>query len=344
MARADRPVKETAQTWAARLAKRPGAVDFFTAVDVLQQAVGGPPVGGSERFQDERLRLEHTSELGFHRREVDGAEIAGEDEGRRARLRVNFFGLFGASTPLPLHLAEEADRDDDHGETVRGVLDLFNHRLLSLLHRGARQLDYPKGFREDARDPWTMRVLALLGVSEKPRALTVSHMLRLAPVLASGVCSPQLLEAALKISLDDCLGRAQVRCDPFTGEWMEIDRTEWSRLGTETSRVGVTSVLGTQVLHRSGAARVVVGPLSGDNYKEFTPGGRAYERAMELLDIVLDEPLHLDMVLEIQDMTYPPAKLGERHLGDDLWLARSGRSGLTTKMNVPLGRRKEAAP
>lgn len=343
MARPDRPVKETAETWAQRLAEAPGPVDFFTAVDVLVQATGGGELGASERFQDERVLLAHAPGLGFLRAELESVKLERESDGLRARLVADFFGLTGAATPLPLHLAEEADRDDDHGEVVRGVLGIFHHRLLSLLYRGVRQLDYPGGFREDGKDPWTLRVLALLGVSERARALSVAQLLRLAPVLASGVRSPQMLEAALRIALDDSLGQASVRCEPFTGEWMPIDPAEWSRLGSQTSGIGGTAVLGTSVMHRSGAARVVIGPLSGDNYKEFTPGGRAYERAAEVLDTFLDEPLHLDMVLEIQDMTYPPARLGERRLADDLWLARSKQAGLTTRMSVAMGKRREGA-
>lgn len=336
-------MKETAESWAERLAEAPGLVDFFTAVDVLTQATGGAPLGASERFQDERVLLGHSPKLGFLRAELESVALERGADGLRARLVGDFFGLTGAATPLPLHLAEEADRDDEHGEVVRGVLGIFHHRLLSLLYRGVRQLDYPGGFREDGRDPWTLRVLALLGVGDRPGALSVAQLLRLAPVLASGVRSPQMLEAALRIALDDCLGQATVRCEPFTGEWMPIDPAEWSRLGEDTAGLGVTSVLGTSVMHRSGAARVVVGPLSGDNYKEFAPGGRAFERASEVLDTFLDEPLHLDMILEIQDMTYPTARLGERRLGDDLWLARSKQSGLTTRMTVPMGKRREEA-
>lgn len=319
-------------------------VDFFTAVDVLTLAAGGAPLGASERFQDERVLLGHAPGLGFLRAEVESVTLERAPDGLRARLVADFFGLTGAATPLPLHLAEEADRDDEHGEVVRGVLGLFHHRLLSLLYRGVRQLDYPGAFREDGRDPWSLRVLALLGVGEGAGALSVAHLLRLAPVLASGVRSPQMLEAALRIALDDCLGQATIRCDPFTGEWMPIDPAEWSRLGSDTAGVGQTAVLGTSVMHRSGAARIVVGPLSGENYKEFAPGGRAHARASEVLDAFLDEPLHLDMILEIQDMSYPAAKLGERRLGDDLWLARSKQSGLTTRMTVPMGRRREETP
>lgn len=337
-------MKETAQSWAERLAEAPGRVDFFTAVDVLVEATGGAHLGAGERFQDERVLLAHAPGLGFARGELESVALDKVSDGLRARMVADFFGLTGSVTPLPLHVAEEADRDDEHGEVVRGVLGLFHHRLLSLLHRGVRQLDYPRGFREDGGDPWSRRVLALLGASDRPKSLTTAHMLRLAPVLVSGVSSPQMLEAALRIVLDDCLGEARVRCEPFTGEWMPIDPAEWSRLGGDTAGVGVSAVLGTSVMHRSGAARVVVGPLTGDNYKEFAPGGKAHERTSELLDVFLDEPLHLDMVLEIQDMTYPPARLGERRLADDLWLARSKTSGLTTRMTVPLGRRREGAP
>ncbi len=336
MATATRDVKEDVASWAARLAEAPGEVDFFTALDLLARFTGGAPLGADGRFQDERVRLGHRPDLGFAPAELAAVALEHAPQGPRAEVSSSFFGLTGAVTPLPLHFAEEADRDDAHGEAVRGVLGLFHHRLLSLLYRSSRELDYPSNFRADARDPWSRRVLALLGAPERPRTLSPAQMLRLAPVLATGVRSPQMLEAALRISLEDCLGDARVRCDPFTGEWMPIDAAEWSLLGAETATVGVSAVLGTSVLHRSGAARITIGPLGGDNYKQFTAGGQAHGRVLDLLDVFLDQPLHLEMVLEIQDMSYPPALLGERRLGEDLWLARSRTSGLTTRIAVPL--------
>ncbi|MGB1278100.1 MAG: hypothetical protein ACPG77_20305, partial [Nannocystaceae bacterium] len=75
---------------------------------------------------------------------------------------------------------------------------------------------------------------------------------------------------------------------------------------------------------------------SGEHYKVFTPGHVGFDRALELASGFAPEPIHYDLVLEIQDMSYPAAILGKRHLGDDFWLAHSEHRGVSTRKKVAL--------
>ena len=64
---------------------------------------------------------------------------------------------------------------------------------------------------------------------------------------------------------------------------------------------------------------------------------RQNRRVQEMLAAFVAAPVQLEMVLSVEDMTYPPGRLGERRLGDDLWLTRSRSSGLATTIRVPVG-------
>jgi type VI secretion system protein ImpH len=323
MAGPDRDLEGPWKVWQERLVAEPARHEFIDVLDLLA------------RFADPVV-LRHATSLGFARGEVEGIELH-EGEGKpSATVTAAFFGLAGETSPLPLSVAEEADRDDDHAAIVRGLFDIFHQRLLALMHMGITALDYPRSFREDGKDPMTRGILSLLGLTQRTGSLPPAVLLRLAPILASGVRSPEMLEAGLRIALDGWLDRAQVRCSPFTGDWMEIDRPEWSRLGGTNAALAASSVLGTTVMHRAGGARINVGPLSGDAYRQFMPGGQAHARVQEFTGAFLSAPVKLEMVLEVEDMTYPPGRLGERRMGDDLWLARSGRTGLATKIKVAL--------
>ena len=328
MAGPDRDLDAAWKLWRERLLAEPARHEFVDVVDLLAR-VAGP------------VTLRHATSLGFGRGEIEAIELSNTPGKPSATVTAGFFGLSGETSPLPLGVVEEADRDDEHGAVVRGLLDLFNHRLLMLMHTAITALDYPHAFREDGKDPWTQGILALLGIAAPNTTLTPAQLLRLAPILATGVRSPEMLEAGLRVALDGWLGQARVRCTPFTGDWMEIDRPEWSRLGGHNASVGATTVLGTMVMHRAGGAGIHIGPLSGDSYRNFMPGGPAHARVHEFTGTFLMSPVRLEMVLEIEDMTYPPGRLGERRMGDDLWLARSGQAGLATKIRVPLG---EEAP
>jgi hypothetical protein len=67
------------------------------------------------------------------------------------------------------------------------------------------------------------------------------------------------------------------------------------------------------------------------------PGGAAHTRVQEMLAAFVAAPVQLEMVLSIEDMTYPPGRLGERKLGDDLWLARSKPAASPPPSASPIG-------
>ena len=303
---------------------------FFAAVDLLERVHGGLRVGTAERHQDETLLFQHSTSLGFNTGEVVAVEPRPPNG---HAMTVAFLGLAGEVTPLPLTYAEEADEDDDEADVIRGFLDLFHHRLLSLLVRGVHETDYPRTFDHEAgQDAWTRRALALLGIDEasRPPHLSWDRLLRLAPILAAGTCSPRMFAEALSIALEDQLGGAQVRCEPLTGAWMPIDEEQWTRLGMGTSGLGETAVLGSRTLNPSGAARLVIGPLSGDRHKAFLTGGEAHVRAREALDLLVPEPVRVELELEICEHIVGLGRLGERCVGVDFWLARSQTAAPTT--------------
>ncbi|HFE45233.1 MAG TPA: type VI secretion system baseplate subunit TssG [Nannocystis exedens] len=289
-----------------------------------------------ERYIDERIHFKHSSSLAMHVGEIAAVEPVGEPP-VAVSITASLFGLGGSASPLPHYMSEEADADGEQGEATRGLYDVFHHRLYTLLLRGLYELDLPSSLRRDGSDPWSQRLLDYLGVSaDSESAIPEAALLRLAPILASGVRSPEMLRAALQIVLEDHLGQAELRVEPMSGGWMAIDESQWTRLGLGCAVLGESFVAGTEVLHPTGAAKVVIGPLSGEHYKVFTPGQVGFARALELTAGFAPEPVHYDLVLEIEDINYPPAILGKRHLGDDFWLAHSEHRGVSTKKIVPL--------
>jgi len=335
VASAHRGLDAEAQRWLGHVLAAPAPYPFLAVVDLLERLFpGSAPLGSVVEAQDERIHFQHSSALMCDVGEVAAVELRGEPP--RPTLTLSLLGLCGSATPLPLYMAEEADLDDEQGAAIRGLLDVLHHRVLSLLVLGLRAVDLPSSLRADGRDLWTSRVLAFLGQDESSAAqrLPRATLLRLAPTLASGVRSPAMLAVALRIALADQLGNATLHVEPLSGAWMPIDESQWTRLGSSSARLDDTAVLGTEVMHPSGAAQVVIGPLSGEHYKIFTPGSIGHSNVQALTAGFTPEPIHYDLVLEIEDLTYPPGILGLRKLGEDLWLARSDLKGVHTRMVV----------
>ena len=314
------------------LVERPGSVPLVAVLEWLWRLFPAT----TERYGDEPVQIGHSPSLGFDPGELAALELHGEPP-RGATLTASLFGLCGSASMLPHYLVEEAARDDERGAAVRGLLDVIHHRLLTWLVRGLRLIDLASTLRSDGRDPWSRRLLDLLGQrASEGSAIPPALTLRLAPVLASGVRSPAMLTAALRTLVGDQLGQAQLRVEAFAGSWMAIDASQWSRLGEPSARLGDTAIAGTEVFHPAGAAQIVIGPLRGDHYQIFTPGHLGHARIAALTESFSPDPLRYDLILEIEDMAYPPGLLGQRHLGKDLWLARSDRKGVSTRMPVPV--------
>jgi len=294
----------------------------------------------SDRHRDERVRLRHSSSLAFNACEIQDVELDHEPE--RVTLTIASLGLCGSGTMLPHYLAEEADGDDDAASAHRGLLDIFHHRVYTHLFRGLTEIDLARIIRADGSDPWSRRILALFGSDEtrdgddNEPTIPPALALRLAPIFASGVRSPAMLAAALRIATEAKLGQAALRVEAFAGGWMSLDESQWTRLGEATAVLGETAIAGTEVFYPAGAANIIIGPLTGDYYETFTPGSASFARISKITRDFTPDPIHFDLVLEIEDYAHPPGILGQRRLGEDLWLAFHEHRGIKDRKSYSL--------
>jgi len=311
---------------------------FYPLVHLLERLGGdGGPVGTDASPEQEVIRFRHDPALAFSAadvvevRELQRPALFSDPdcaERRGWEVVTTFLGLSGAVSPIPLYLSEEVAREDPETPQLRDFLDLFHHRLISLLYRARASRDVPNGWRRDGRDAWTPRLLALLGVDvgEPARggALPAWRLLRLAPLLAERVVTADALEAVLEDALAEDLGDARVEIEPFAGAWVDIPAGDQVALGVRASRLGEL-VLGRRVYDAAGRFRVVIGPLTSEGHGRFTYGG-ALRRVTEVLDALVAEPLEREIVLWLAADAAPQLRLGASRLGRDAWLAGQPRS------------------
>ena len=312
---------------------------FYPLVMMLERLGGGEgQVGTDAGPEEESVRFRHDPGLGFSagdvlevRETTRRARASEPDEAERRGWEVvtTFLGLSGAASPLPLYLLDEVAREDPDAPRLRDFLDLFHHRLISLLYRTQASRDMPNSWRSDGRDRWTPRLLALLGVdvleASRRSSLPAWQLLRLAPLLAGRMVTADGLEAALTDVLREDLDGAQVTVEPFEGAWVEIAPEDRVALGVKASRLGQDLVLGGRVFDAAGRFRVVIGPLTAEGHARLTREG-ALGRATELLDALVAEPVEREVELWLAADAAPPLRLGASRLGRDAWLSGQRRS------------------
>jgi type VI secretion system protein ImpH len=309
---------------------------FFPLVQLLERLTGGPPVGCAASPDEEGIRFRHDPALAFSTGDVSRVRALRlpprpADPGGATRLGFEvttaFLGLSGATSPLPSYLPEEVAQEDPDAPLLREFLDLFHHRLISFLYRAQARADLPGGWRSDLADPWSARLLALLGVDLAAGGSSPVpgwRLLRLAPLLAERNLSAHSLSAALTDALQEELPGVGVAVEPFAGAWVPVAADQLTRLGSQASRLGHDLVVGQQVFDAGGRFRLVVGPLSAEEYRRCADG--APVRLLEaLVAALVTEPLEHEVVLWLAEDAAPSLRLGTSKLGRDAWLGGQRR-------------------
>jgi type VI secretion system protein ImpH len=307
---------------------------FLPLVMLLERMTGGPGVGASASPDDESVRFRHDPALTFSPADVASVrEIPlepGPDGAPRTGYEVttSFLGLTGGVSPLPQFMAEEVAQEDPDAPRMREFLDIFHHRLITLLYRGLLKYELAASRRADGTDAWGSRLLALLGIDlaggEASEALPAWRLLRLAPLLAEPTITAAGLGAAIADALAVELEGAQVEVEPFAGTWVHIADDEVTRLGQQASVLGRDCLLGQRVLDPAGRFRILIGPLSAEQYGRIVAGA-AVARTESLVRALVAEPLEHEIVLFLGKDAAPALRLGSSLLGRNSWLGSQGR-------------------
>lgn len=251
----------------------------------------------------------------------------------RFRVKMNFLGLGGPFAPLPPPISELlADRVRAGDGAMRDFLDLFNHRLASLLVRARR------AHRPDVtgREPWRtnmadwLAALCGLGVPDLRRRLSLPDrsLYRHAGLLNRPVASQHGLERLLS----DHFG-VTIRVEPLTGSWMALEPEDRMVLGrrADSSRLGQGAVLGARVWDQTAGITLVLTGLSLHKYVSFLPGRRGARALADLVALHAGRHLEVTVRLSLRPDAVPPLRLGQeeggRHLGRTTFLGSSWGRG-----------------
>lgn len=330
-----------------RLLTRGWEFDFFQAVWLLERYGGGDVlVGDRGPVGRESFRFRPDVSLGFPatdvRRITRCTDPASDTFYYQAE--VTFMGLYGVSTPLPLHYAtgilrsveqsgpaatETAEPESQQsaargpGPTpMRDFLDIFHHRLVSLFYRSWLKYRYDRSFGMPDRDVITDYLLWLIGYSRDYTEATVGvppiRLLRYAGILTQRPRSAVLLEGMLQDYWEDLAVEVQ-QCG---GRWVPISPADRNRTGVANSTLGRDLTVGEQVYDLSGVFNVTIGPMNWTAYLSFLPDKNRFAETRALVKHYCADPLAFTFELRLHTGEIP-----ETGLSSD---GEAGRLGLTS--------------
>ena len=274
------------------------------------------PVGMLGDVEHEHVLFRASRSLGFGAGDVARVSHDGPDE--RVEVRVNFLGLYGPASPLPPSYTERVIEDDRVPGAVEDLLDIFNHRLISLFHLIWRKHRHFLRYETGGADAISRRFLALCGFPIDERS-HIGQISRAALLPHAGLLSLHSSSAETMAATVSKFFGLPCSVQEFVGRSVEIGADDMSRLGL--SRLGEDIMLGGHLTDDFGKFRLRLGEADFDDLAPFLPGGERHRALIEILTMVNREPLDWDIEFVFRPGSVPVAKLGETRLGWTSWSA-----------------------
>jgi type VI secretion system protein ImpH len=298
-----------------RLVHQGHRYNFFQAVRIIEQSfTDAAPVGGQGPVSREVVRFRPHLSYSYAASDLKDIRVEGESEGEigdgempRLVVSCQFLGIYGASSPLPSYFTEQLLDLDDDQPLPRQVLDLFGHRIYSLLYRIFKK--YRPAAEPQARPEsyFSARLATFLGLESYGGM--PAWLLGYADILAMRPVSAGAMEAAICRLLPGVTATVE----PCVKTWTAIPHDQLPRLGVSGSSLGRDCWLGRLVPNRSTSFRIAIGPVHYDRFLALLPGGGLHRRLATLIDVLNQNALDCEVRLSTRAATVPPVRLGANH-------------------------------
>jgi type VI secretion system protein ImpH len=251
-----------------------------------------------------------------HDRNDSGAPAAMVDsfkqESAPAEMTVNFLGLAGGLGALDIPTTERIlQRGSRSDEALKDFLDIFNHRLVSLLYGIRKHHRVGLGVTAPGEDQISNYLFSLIGLGTanlRGRMLVRDRsLLYYAGILAE---SPRSLVGLERILSD--YFQVQVKGRQFVGEWNELDESQWTTIGRsgQNQRLGRdTVVVGTRIWNQEARFEIELGPLTFSQFFGFLPTSWRFGVLCDLIKFYVQDRFNFTVRLTVDDNDIPGSRL-----------------------------------
>lgn len=245
---------------------------------------------------------------------------------QQGKLKLQLFslGVWGPQGAMPLHMSEQAyARAELHDSVLTDFLDIFHHRALTQLYRAWHVSQDTASLDRHDDQRFGFYIGSLVGLD--PRELDCTQL----PVHARLASSAHLIREAR--NPDGLLGALHyyfdipVGIEEFSPQWIRLDKNSQSILGNDDSALllGDGGILGDTVQDKQHKFRLILGPLTLDQYKRFSLWGQDLPVLREWVRNFVGLEYAWDVKLVLAADQIPIATLnGSHQLGYTTWLER----------------------
>ncbi len=319
----------------ALLLQEPHRFDFFQAVRLLEQlrreadatseGSPDPQVGQDTSPADEAVRFHTCVSAGFPAAAVQTLVApTGDGADRRPMtMTVNFMGLTGPNGVLPSHFTMLLiQQQRANNPRLAAFHDIFNHRLVSLFYRAWEKCHFPVAYdrclraeRSTAEDLLTRCLLSLAGFGFDSLLGRLAFRDEALTFYAGHLAQSPRNAVALAALLADFL-RMPIEIQQFSGQWYTFPTDEQSRMPSSieptgrNAQVGSGLIIGERVFLVDRRFRVLVGPLTLDEYLRLLPFGDGHDSLQDWIRCYCGPEFDFEIELTLEAPEVPPCRLG----------------------------------
>jgi len=294
-----------------RLFAEPYSFEFFQAVRLLRRFYPERNnVGQPQPPRSEIVRFGVHPSLVFPASEIQELE-------RRSNapplMRVNFMGVVGPQGLLPIYYTELViERLRAKDPTLRDFLDIFHHRVISLFYRVWQKYRFQVAYEQGDGDQFSQYLLSLIGLGA-PELQGRQEIPEPSLLCYAGLFAQQPRSAlALELILLDYFA-VPVRVEQFLGAWYTLDESSQCNLDDtyfDSQQLGFGAVAGDEIWSPQARLRIVLGPLSLQQYLDFLPSGTAFSPLRSLVRFYAGDEFDFEVQLILKREDAPPCELG----------------------------------
>jgi type VI secretion system protein ImpH len=302
----------------------PWTFQFFQIIRLLERMQPNREAPGGFDTRREIVRIVTNTNTAFPASQIQKIEWKSDST---PILTVNFMGLTGPMGVMPLYYSElimERLRAKDRA--FHAFLDIFNHRMISLFYAAWEKYRFQVAYERGERDRFSQYLLDLIGLGTKGlanrQAIPDDALLFYCGLFGLHTRSASALRAILMDYFD-----VPVEIEQFVGSWYSLsipDQCAFEDDGSFSEQLGVGVVVGDEIWDQQSGLRVVLGPLTLEQYVDFLPEGSAYVPLQALTKFFAGRELDFEVQLVLKRDEVPVCELTDMMSGASQVLPRLG--------------------
>jgi len=281
--------------------------------------------------EEEILRFRAARSLSFGPSDVSSIDY--DPDNGHYDVRVNFFGLYGPASPLSPYVTERIIERDETPSSLEDLLDLFNHRFISLLYGMWQKSRHFVRFEAHGLDATSQCFLALCGFPVDDRA-ELGNVPRTAILPHVGLMSHYTNSPNAIASMLSSFFGLPFEIIEFISRTVDIPADAQMELGLRNTLLGGDMVLGEQVEDDLGKFRLRIGPASYEDLQAFLPSGEKHPILVDLLTMIVRDPIDWDLEFSYLQDSMQAGELGTARLGNNLWLSDGENAKLENNVHL----------